>query len=182
MNRVILTPATLPSSALAELKQWLGITVASDDAPLQRLLAAALEACESFTGTMPLEQICEEKLDARGCWQALATRPVQAILAVERVTHDGARTVLPSQDYEIDLQADGTGQVRVPSSEREGGVVVRFAAGLAVDWAALPESLRHGTVRLAAHQHRERESAGASPLPPASVAALWRPWRRMRLG
>jgi uncharacterized phiE125 gp8 family phage protein len=60
-------------------------------------------------------------------------------------------------------------------------VAVRFTAGLAADWADLPESLRHGLIRLAAHQHRERESEGAAPLPPASVAALWRPWRRMHL-
>ena len=55
------------------------------------------------------------------------------------------------------------------------------AAGLAADWTVLPEPLRHGMVRLAAHQHRERESSGAASVPPAAVAALWRPWRRLRL-
>ncbi|MET1755032.1 phage head-tail connector protein [Novosphingobium sp. RD2P27] len=181
MNRVILTPATLPSSALAELKQWLGITFAADDAPLQRLLSAALEACEGFTGTMPLEQICEQVLDSRGCWQALATRPVQAMLAVERVAEDGTRVTLAPDDYDVELHAGGTGYVRVLSPKCPGRIAVRFTAGLATEWDLLPESLRHGIVRLAAHQHRERESAGASSLPPASVAALWRPWRRVRL-
>ena len=38
-----------------------------------------------------------------------------------------------------------------------------------------------GVLRLAAHQHRERESEGAAPLPTAAVAALWRPWRRLRM-
>ena len=178
MTRVILTPAALPSAALAELKQWLGITIAADDAPLARVFAAALETCESFTGTLPLEQACEEVLLGRG-WQMLATRPVLAIAAVERIV-GSERIALAPDAYEIDLDPDGTGRVRLLSPE-PGRIAVRFTAGLAPEWSVLPESLRHGIVRLAAHQHRERETSGAAPLPPASVAALWRPWRRLRL-
>lgn len=178
MTRVILTPAAVPSAALAELKQWLGITIAADDAPLARVFAAALETCESFTGTMPLQQVCEEVLAGRG-WQILATRPIQSITAVERIA-GSERIALAPDAYEIDLDPDGMGRVRLLSPE-PGRVAVRFTAGLAPEWSALPDSLRHGIVRLAAHQHRERESSGAAPLPPASVAALWRPWRRLRL-
>lgn len=179
MNRVILTPAVLPPSALAELKQWLGITTAGDDAPLARLLAAALETCEAFIGIMPLEAVCEEMLDVRGGWQTLATRPVQAISAVEGVATDRIRVALAPASWEADLDADGTGRLRLPTSASR--VAVRFTAGLAPSWDTLPESLRHGIVRLAAHQHRERENSGAAPLPPASVVALWRPWRRLRV-
>lgn len=179
MNRVIITPAVLPSAALAELKQWLGITVSADDAPLGRAFAAALETCESFTGTMPLAQECEEILPDHTRWQTLATRPVQAITAVQRIVN-GRRSALSPSNYAIELGANGTGCVRLlsPQSDR---VVVSFTAGFVDEWAALPDGLRHGIVRLAAHQHRERDSANIAPLPPASVAALWRPWRRMRL-
>ena len=179
MNRVILTPATLPSSALAELKQWLGITTARDDAPLSRLLASTLDMFEAFTGVMPLAAPCEEKLTAAPGWNVLATRPVQAITALDGIAADGTRFPLSSGTYEVDLGADGTGRVRLPAGATR--VAVRFTAGLSADWDGLPDALRHGMIRLAAHQHRERENAGASPLPPASVAALWRPWRRMRL-
>ena len=48
-------------------------------------------------------------------------------------------------------------------------------------WADLPESLRHGVVRLAAHHFRQRESDSTLLMPPAAIAALWRPWRRMRV-
>jgi len=44
----------------------------------------------------------------------------------------------------------------------------------------LPEPLRQGIVRLAAHLYTVRGEAEAPP--PACVAALWRPWRRLRLG
>jgi len=181
MNRVVLTRSALPSSALAELKQWLGITAPGDDAPLAALLAAALETCEAFIGAMPLEAECEELLASRAGWHTLATRPVQAISAVESVPAQGPRAALDPAGWEADLEADGAGRVRLPPSAETGRVAVRFTAGLAADWDVLPEGLRHGVVRLAAHQHRERDGAGAAPLPPASVAALWRPWRRMRL-
>ena len=56
-----------------------------------------------------------------------------------------------------------------------------YTAGLAADWDQLPEGLHHGIMRLAAHQYRERDGTAAGPVPPASVAAFWRPWRRLRL-
>lgn len=181
MNRVILSPAALPSPALAELKQWLGITIGGDDAALTALLGASLDTCEAFTGTLPIEAECEETLPPCAGWHALSTRPVLSISAVEAVAADSTRTPLAPGSWEADLCADGTGRVRLPLNDGRVRVAVRFTAGIAPEWDALPESLRHGVVRLAAHQHRERETSGAAPLPPASVAALWRPWRRMRL-
>lgn len=181
MNRVILSPPALPASALTELKQWLGITTAHDDAPLSSLLIAALDMCEGFTGRLPVEAQCEEVLPAAAGWHALQTRPVQSIDAVEGIDADGIRFAIDPASYEIELEADGAGRVRLPTFADEARVAVRFTAGLAPEWDALPEALRHGLVRFAAHQHREREGSGAAPLPPASVVALWRPWRRMRL-
>jgi len=181
MHRVILSPPVPPSAALAELKQWLGITVAADDAVLTALLAASLTVCEGFTGLMPIEAECEEVLPAIPGWQGLTTRPVLAITAVEAVAADSTRTLLAADDYDIDLGADGSGRVGLAAGLGVNRVAVRFTAGLAPDWDALPDPLRHGVLRLAAHQHRARDGDGAAPLPPASVAALWRPWRRLRV-
>ena len=181
MNRVILTPAAVPGSALAELKQWLGITTGRDDAPLSALLAAALDICEGFTGQMPVEAECEEVLPACPGWQRLATRPVLAIGTVARIAADGVRTALDPSAYEIELDADGSGRVRLLAAGEAVRLAVRFTAGLAPGWDALPPSLRHGLIRLAAHQHRARDNDGAALLPPAAVVALWRPWRRLRL-
>lgn len=172
MNRRIITPAPLPPSALAELKRWLGISTAQDDAELTALLRAALDICEAFTGLMPIAAACEELLPAATAWQALATRPVQAIAEV---------VGLPAEAYAVDLDADGGGRVRLTRPVVESRVTVRFTAGLAPDWESLPEPLRHGMVRLAAQQHRERDQPSAAPLPPPAVAALWRPWRRLRV-
>lgn len=181
MQRLIVTPPVLPPAALAELKDWLGITTAIDDAPLAALLRAALDLCEDFTGRMPLQATCEEVLCVSGGWQRLATSPVQAITQVQGIPAEGPRFALASDAYEVDLDAEGGGLVRVLSQGTAGRIAVGFVAGLAPDWTSLPETLRHGIVRLAAHQHRAREQGEAAPLPPAAVAALWRPWRRVRL-
>jgi len=181
MKRAIVTPPALASAALDELEDWLAITTPREDAALEQLLRAALEMCEAFTGQMPLAALCEEFRPASGCWQALATRPVSAVGGVEGIAADGGRVALAPQDYAIDIEADGGAMVRVMRAGEANRVAVRFTAGLAPGWAELPEGLRHGVLRLAAHHFRQRESDAASPQPPAAVAALWRPWRRMRL-
>lgn len=182
MKRAIVTPASLAPAALGEVKDWLGITTSADDAQLSGLLRAAIELCEEFTGLMPLQQGCEQVLAVSSDWLTLTTRPVQAITAVEGIPAEGARFALPVGDYAIDLDADGAGRFLVRNPGIAGRIAVRFTAGLVADWSALPEALRHGIVRLAAHQYRAREGDNRdSHLPPAAVSALWRPWRRLRL-
>ena len=181
MKRHIVTPAVLPPAALAELKQWLGITTPHDDTPLAALLRTALDLCEGFTGLMPLQAQCEELLPDRTGWQRLSAMPVQAITGAETVAPDGSRTPLQPIDYALDLNADGGGCIRLNNPGSTSRIAVQFNAGMAASWTDLPEALRHGLIRLAAHQHRERENSGTQAAPPASVAALWRPWRRLRL-
>lgn len=181
MKRVIVTPAALAPAALAELKDWLGITVPADDAQLTALLRMGLDLCEDFTGTMPLQQVCEEVLPATPEWTRLSARPVQAITSVQGIPAEGPRFALAAGDYRIELDADGGGRIGTLRPGSAGRVAVRFSAGLAADWAGLPDALRHGVLRIAAHQYRLREDEAQSALPPAAVAALWRPWRRLRL-
>lgn len=180
MQRTIVAPAELPAAALAELKQWLSVRSSTDDAALRALLRVSLDTCEAFTGVLPLACTCEEVLPASGAWQALATRPVQAIAAVEGIPAEGSRFELAADAYEIELEADGRGLVRILRQGSAGRIAVRFLAGLSPAWDLLPDALRHGIVRLAAHHWRERD-AGSDGSPPAAVAALWRPWRRVRL-
>ncbi len=58
---------------------------------------------------------------------------------------------------------------------------VTYAAGQATDWNGVAEPLRHGIVRLAAHLFANRDTPEERG-PPAVVAALWRPYRQLRLG
>lgn len=182
MMRAIVAPPALSSAALTELKAWLGISRSADDAELIALLRTALDVCEGFTGAMPLETGCEEMLAASGEWQTLSARPVRAITALAAVDLTGTRSALAASDYEFDIAADGTGRVRLRKPIDQTRVAVTYSAGIASEWASLPDAIRHGVIRLCAHQHRARDDdRKAAAVPPSVVAALWRPWRRMRL-
>jgi uncharacterized phiE125 gp8 family phage protein len=186
MKRVVIAPTPLPASALAELKEWLGINSTREDALLTILLGSALELCESYTGTRPIEALCEEIWPVRPHfgetgWQQLSTRPVGSISSIEAVTANGERIFLPTDAYAVDLGADGEGRFRVIDGGGATRVAVRFTAGLASRWDSLPAALRQGVIRMAAHHHRSRDEGSAATAPPAAVAALWHAWRRMRL-
>jgi uncharacterized phiE125 gp8 family phage protein len=180
--RTILTPPEIPGAALDELKAWLAISSSAEDAALTAQLKTALEICEAFTGLMPLEAECEELLPATtAAWQGLATRPVQAISLAEGIPAEGPRFALAADAYAIELDADGGARFRLLRQGAAGRIAVAFTAGLAAEWDALPEALRQGAIRLAAHQYRARDGEAGEAALPAAIAALWRPWRRWRL-
>lgn len=182
MMRAIVAPPVLASAALSELKAWLGISRSAEDAELLALLRSALDLCEGFTGTMPLNAGCEDVLAASSAWQTLGARPVRSITALAALDQSGGRIALAASDYELDIDAEGRGRIRLLRPIEQRRVVATYVAGLAEDWPDLPEAIRQGVIRLAAHQHRARDDEKKSAAwPPAAIAALWRPWRRMRL-
>ena len=178
MTRIILSGGDL-APALAELKHWLGITRTADDAQLTALIGAGLDACEHFTGLTPLAAQVEETREASHEWARLATRPVAHVASVDIVGPEGARTALSDEEYDLRLAGDGSAQLRLRRGPFASRVAVTLEAGLATDWEGLPDGLRHGILRFAAFLHREGEQGVAEP--PAAIAALWRPWRVLRL-
>ncbi len=174
MVETIVPPATAPV-ALAELRAFLRIEGVDGDAELAAQLRVATDACEGFIGAPLLERTVRETLVARGEWQALSVAPVRAVTAVDAVSGDGSGVALAPETYGIDIDAAGRGWVRCASGV--GRIAVTYTAGSAGDWNAVPEPVRHGILRLAAHLRMDGDG-----VPPAAVTALWRPWRVMRLG
>lgn len=181
MQREIVTPADPADTALADLKDWLAITTSREDALLAGLLGAALETCEAFTRRAVLEATYEEVHRAATGWQTLGLVPVRAITQVERIAQDGSRQPLASDSYLLDIVGGETGRFRLLAPADTGEVAVRYVAGLAPGWAGLPAGLRQGMLRLAAHHYQARGEDPADALPPAAVAAMWHPWRRLRV-
>lgn len=165
---------------IEEVKAFLRVGGSEEDALLAGLVRSAGELCEAFTRLALIEREIEERLEARRAWTRLGQAPVRAILGVSLVDAAGAETVLPAGDYAVDIDAAGGGWVRVLRNGAGGRILVRYVAGQAADWNGVPEPLRHGVVRLAAHlyTHRDREDGSG---PPAAVTALWLPYRRLRL-
>lgn len=171
---MVTSDAIVPgASAVAEAKAYLRVDGDAEDALIGGLLASAIAVCEAFTGEILLTREFAETLANSRAWQRLGRTPVRQIDAVA----DGSGAALEASAYAVDIDADGDGWLR--SSADGGDVRVSYRAGIADDWDAIPQAIGHGVVRLAAHLYSGRDEPTGAP--PASVAALWRPFRRMRL-
>lgn len=181
MQRTIVQAPVPGEPALAELKHWLGISRSNEDEALAQLIQSSLTICEAFIGKAPLRQSVEEIIPLTSTWHELVSRPVHDITGAALIAADGTREVIgiPAEALEWRLAASGC--VRLLRPLEGEGIALQLLVGIASDWSALPAPLRQGIIRLAAHNFRDREGK-ASPVPPASVSALWRPWREVRLG
>lgn len=173
-------PAAL-EDALAPAKSYLRIEGEQEDGEIAMLIAVAARLCEQFCGQALIVREMTETLPANVEWKRLAETPVRAIVEVKGAPDDGAAFTLPVGGYAVDIDGNGDGWVRVTASGAADRVRVRYEAGIAPDWNGLDEPIRQGIIRLVAHMHAHRDVADGGA-PPAAVAALWRPSRRMRFG
>ncbi len=180
MMATIETPPAFAPLALAEVKDYLRIMQDEDDALLAGLIRSAAMTCERFVGMALLQRETRETIPASAEWRRLTQTPVAAITGVETRPESGDPAAPATADYEIDIDGNGDGWMRVTNSGGARRVTVTYSAGMGADWNAVPEPLRQGIARLVAHLFTHRDDRD-DPGPPAAVAALWRPWRRMRL-
>ena len=171
-------PAAAIGEAVAATRAFLRSGDMGEEAVLTRAAGSAFALAEAFLGAVPIVATHEDVLTVNAQWQRLARAPVRAIAGVTGLPIGAAPFVLPVETYAIDIDGAGNGWVRVMSSGGAARVAVGYSAGLAVDWATLPMGVAQGIVMLTAHLVDER---AAMTSPPAAVAALWRPWRRMAL-
>lgn len=176
MDGLVDTLAPVAPVALGEVKAFLRLSGDEDDALLAGFVRTATELCEAFTGQWLVARAATQTLGTGAGWRRLGARPVRLIAGVDA---DGGP--LAGWAYEVDIDAAGDGWVRIINAGPSTTVSVRYTAGLGSDWNASPEALRQGIVRLVAHLHAHRDAPDALG-PPAAVAALWRPFRRIRLG
>ena len=167
-------------AAAGDAKAFLRIGHGEEDALVARLVAASAELCEQFTGQVLLTRGFAEIVAVGGGWRRLAKSPVRAITKLEALDATGAAAPLAVDSYAIDIDANGDGWVRVTRAGGARRVLVSYQAGLSAGWSGAPEALRQGVLRLAAHFYSNRDEARGEA-PPAAVAALWRPWRRVSL-
>ncbi|WP_326525295.1 head-tail connector protein [Sphingomonas sp.] len=159
-----------------EAKAYLRLETVHEDALIDQLVASARSLCEAFLGRTLIRREVVETLAASGAWERLGAGPVAAVTGVAAVGPDGSASALPVDAYAVDIDPAGDGWVRA----RGGGrISVTYVAGLAEDEGDVPAAIAQGVVRLVAHLHAHRDDAAE---PPAAIAALWRPFRRIRLG
>lgn len=167
-------PALALAVSLDEVKTFLRIDGCEEDAMIAGLVRAATDVAEAFTGQRLIARDFTERVNCVPTWQRLAATPVVEIAGVE-----SGNVALAGGDYEVDIDLAGDGWVRILAGS-DTRAVVRYRAGLAQDWNGVPEALRLGIIRLVSHLYTHRDGADTGGAP-AAVAALWRPWRRVRL-
>jgi uncharacterized phiE125 gp8 family phage protein len=174
-----LDPLGLDSAMLDEGRAFLRID--DEDPSLSAALLAAIHHAEMFTRSVIIRRTAREVLSASSSWQILQAAPVQSVISVTGIPAEGAVFALAASTWEAKIGSRGAAYVRIIQPGSAGRAEIASSAGLAADWASLPESLRLGLLRLTAHFHAHRDDpAGGGP--PAAALALLLPWRRMRVG
>ncbi|WP_343346187.1 hypothetical protein WJT74_01870 [Sphingomicrobium sp. XHP0239] len=167
----------LPVS-IGEAQAFVRVETGEEEALLAALVRTASAVCEQFIGQWIMDRAFEAIVASSGDWVRLAVTPVNAITDVAAVLPDGTRQALAFGSYEVDIDADGVGYVRLPSGGSAQRLAVAGRAGMAAEQNEVPEPLRQGILRLTAHFFAHRD---ADDTPPAAVTALWKPYRPVRL-
>ncbi len=170
----------LDGAMLDEAKSYLRLESEEEDAPLGAIILAAIGHAESFAGQMLIKRGVREIRGVSSHWQRLTAAPVAAFTSLTGIPAEGATFVVPVTGYSTEIDSHGDGHFRVSQPGSAGRIEVVYQAGLAASWAELPEALRLGILRLIGHLYAHRD-AGDDTGPPEVIAALLRPWRRMKL-
>lgn len=181
MSLTLISPAGAEPVSLAEVKDHIRVTDASEDAFIAGALAAAVRAVEARGGLALMTQGWRLTLDAAP--DETLILPIAPVQSVDAVTVSGA-AVDPSA-YEIATGSPGRLRMAAPwpaPANVIGDVVIDFTAGYA-GVADVPTPLRQAVMMLAGHFYENRESAGEARVytVPLSVDALVAPYREFRL-
>lgn len=170
----------LDSAMLDEARAYLRLESEEEDASLATILLGAIGHTEAYLGQMLLRRNVREVLPASMAWQRLAALPVTLVNTVTGIPAEGMPFALLADAYKIEVDAHGEAWLRITQQGSAGRVEVACLAGMALTWAELPEAIRLGILRLAAHLHLLRDNPDDVG-PPEGVVALLRPWRRRRI-
>lgn len=170
---------TLPIVTLGEAQAFVRIETGEEEAVVAGLVRTASALCEAFLGQVVVARPFAEVLPARQAWVRLRTAPVRTIENVAAIAADGAELPLAPGEFAIDVDAEGSGWVRLTNGLDASRVKVSGTAGMAMSQNEVPEPIRQGVLRLVGHLFASRDGPGGAP--PAAVTALWRPFRRVRL-
>ncbi|MBL29556.1 MAG: hypothetical protein CMM50_18655 [Rhodospirillaceae bacterium] len=197
---LVTAPAAEPVT-VAEAKAHLRVDLDDDDALIGRLITAARQGGEDFTGRSFVTQAWRLTLDrvpgtslswwdgwregaaVDGCPNAISLPrpPLQSVSAVTLFGEDGATTEWAAANYFV----DGDGGRLVLCDGSAWPTLVRTVAGLSVTYVAgygdeasdVPAALRQAVL---AHVAALYEHRGDDRMP-AAAQALYRPYRLVRL-
>ena len=168
-----------PAVTMSEAQAYVRIETGEEEAVVAGLIRTASAVCEEFLNRVVIARDFSLEVPASGAWERLPLTPVRAIGTVETLDTMGVATALPSTGYALDIDSSGDGWVRVTDCGSATRIRVSGSAGMSDNENEVAEPIRQGVLRLVAHLFTSRDGPGGDV--PAAVAALWRPYRRLRL-
>lgn len=184
--RLIAAPAIEPVS-LAEMKLWLRLDTADEDALVTGLIAAARALVEREARRVLITQGWRIALDG---WPpgpvVLPVGPVQTVSAVRVFNASAVPTTINPASYRFDASSDParlwiTGAVTWPELIA-GGIEIDITCGYGSAAADVPEPLKLAIRLLVARWYEHRgDDAPEVPAMPADIAPLVSVYRRPRL-
>lgn len=171
MSRKIYPSAQL-AVPLAEVKVLLRLDQDDEDALLATFIRTATNMAEEHLRYALMRQNIDEIFSGKGLQHIDLSDDVKTVVSVEA---DGM-PLLPEQ-YILDTGGGLHLSLLVPANI----VSVRAIIGYAEHGNDIPEAIRAGIARLAAHLFSQRSCSDAVGVP-ASVIALWQPFRALGLG
>jgi uncharacterized phiE125 gp8 family phage protein len=179
MSIELVTPALSPAVSISDLRAYLRLEHDIDDARIASLIRTASDICEQFLGALLLNSQWRQTEPATTAPIRLKRAPVRAVSAVWARDINAVDILLNPTERIVDIDADGLCHARLLAYPADAqSLIFDFTAGQANDPNGIPEAIRQGILRLAAHLYDQPQ---ADAFPPTSVAALWRPYRRLRL-
>jgi len=189
MNMILLTGPSVEPVLLSEVREFLKVDGNVEDGLLARLIMAARQACENFTGRKLIHQQWQVDFnDWQGTYPyghlSLPLSPMVSVDKLEVMGSEGWMIVDPGQ-YLLDkssyrgkiIPADGA-CFPYPAIA-VGGIRVSLTAGFASDWNALPEDLRQGIFHWI--ESRYEEDSALVQKAQKNAESLWQSYRMVNL-
>lgn len=171
---------TPPIITISEAQAFVRIETGDEEAILAGLIRTASGLCEAFIGQLVIARDFQVDVSANASWERLPLTPVRSITQVDVIDQLGELQTLSAGAFAVDIDSSGDGWVRLIAPAEAMRVRVSGSAGIADDQNGVPESVRQGVIRLVTHLFASRDGSGGEM--PAAVTALWRPYRRLRMG
>ncbi|MEQ8405706.1 MAG: phage head-tail connector protein [Oceanicaulis sp.] len=198
MTLHLITPPAAEPVALDDAKTWLRVAHAEEDDLITELIRSAAARVEAETGLALIARSYREVLDA---WSArrlsaygqavrVARGPLISVEAVRTYARDGTPEIWDTAEYRAETGEPGRIIAVYPFSlpqpgRAAGGIEIEFTSGFGAAADAVPAALKEAVLRLVAQSYATAEPAESARRGEAGlaedVAALLRPWRRVRL-
>ena len=185
---LIAEPATEPVN-ISELKDYLRIETADEDALIAELLKYARIYLENTSGLKLITQIWRIYLDkiVAGIPVELPLSPIRSVQSVTAYDEDGTPSTIEPSKYSTDLLSSVPKILfhnSLPATRCFNGVEIDVNAGFGDLATDVPDSLRRAIIILAAHWYEFRSEFSPQQQPvsiPDGFTTLLAPYRRIMI-